>query len=82
MGQTVQPARPAAKSLPAPGTATSQEVINALRSLPPNDTFGGLTPPITYSKSGPNPPVKCFFTIQLRNHAYTQLNGGKTSCQQ
>jgi branched-chain amino acid transport system substrate-binding protein len=71
----------AAKSLPAPGTATGQDVMSALRNLPPNDTFGGLTPPITYSKSGPNPPVKCFFMIKLENHAYSALNGGKTVCQ-
>ena len=73
--------RAAAKSLPAPGTATGQDVMGALRNLPPNDTFGGLTPPITYSKSGPNPPVTCFFMIKLENHAYSMLDGGKTICQ-
>jgi branched-chain amino acid transport system substrate-binding protein len=71
----------AAKSLPAPGTATGEDVIHALQNLPPNDTFGGLTPPITYSKSGPNPEVKCFFLIQLKNRAYSVLDGGKTVCQ-
>jgi branched-chain amino acid transport system substrate-binding protein len=71
----------AAKSLPAPGSATGEDVIHALKSLPPNDTFGGLTPPITYSKSGPNPAVKCFFLIQLKNRAYGVLDGGKTVCQ-
>jgi branched-chain amino acid transport system substrate-binding protein len=71
----------AAKSLPAPGTATGKDVMSALRNLPPNDTFGGLTPPITYSKSGPNPPVTCFFMIKLVNHTYSVLSGGKTVCQ-
>jgi branched-chain amino acid transport system substrate-binding protein len=71
----------AAKSLPAPGTATGKDVIHALQNLPPNDTFGGLTPPITYSKSGPNPAVKCFFLIKLENHSYSVLHGGTTVCQ-
>jgi len=72
----------AAKSLPPPGQATGEDVMKALRSLPANDTFGGLTPPITYSASGgPNPAVKCFFMIKLANHAYSQLNNGATTCE-
>jgi branched-chain amino acid transport system substrate-binding protein len=72
----------AAKSLPAPGTATSADVLKALRGLPKNDTFGGLTPPLTYSASGgANPAVTCFFMIKLDNDAYSQLNNGATTCQ-
>ncbi len=72
----------AAQSLPPPGAATGADVMKALRSLPKNDTFGGLTPPITYSSSGgANPAVSCFFMIKLAGNAYSQLNNGGTTCE-
>lgn len=59
---------------------TGVDVMQALYKLPKNDTFGGLTPPISYTSSGPQPPVTCFFTVQIKNGSYSVLNGGKTTC--
>ena len=52
-----------------------------LYKLPKGDTFGGLTPPITYSGSGgPQPPSTCFFEIQLKSGSYAALNNAKPVC--
>ncbi len=70
----------AAKNLPA-GQDTSADLTAQLYKLPKGDTFGGLTPPITYSDTGgPQPPDTCFFEIQLKNGAYTALNGANAVC--
>lgn len=70
----------AAEKLPA-GKATGADLMQALYQLPKNNTFGGLTPPISYANTGgPQPAVKCFFTIQLKDGKYSTLNGGKTTC--
>ena len=71
----------AAAKLPSSGTATGAELETALSKLPKGDTFGGLTPPITYSSPGSlQSGVKCMYEIELKNHKYTTLNGGKTLC--
>lgn len=63
------------------GTPSGAAVEKGLAQLPKDDTFGGLTPPITYSSPGTlQPGVKCMFTIQLKNHTYSTLNQGKTTC--
>lgn len=70
----------AASKLPS-GQDTSADLLAQLYKLPKGDTFGGLTPPITYSGSGgPQPADKCFFEIQLKNGAYTALHGAKPVC--
>lgn len=69
----------AAKNLPAGGTS-SADLEAQLYKLPAGDTFGGLTPPITYSSSGIEPDNKCFFEIQLKKGAYAALNGAKAVC--
>jgi branched-chain amino acid transport system substrate-binding protein len=70
----------AAAKLPA-GQDSSADVITQLGQLPKGDTFGGLTPPITYSAaSGPQPDDKCFFEIQLKSGTYGALNGAKAVC--
>ncbi len=70
----------AAKQLPS-GKASGADLTTQLYNLPKNDTFGGLTPPISYSSTGgPQPAVKCFFTIQLKSGKYSTLNDGKTTC--
>lgn len=70
----------AAKNLPA-GQATSAGLIAQLYKLPQGDTFGGLTPPITYSSAGgPQPADTCFFEIQLKSGSYAALNGAKPVC--
>jgi branched-chain amino acid transport system substrate-binding protein len=69
----------AAKNLPA-GQDSSADLEQQLYKLPAGDTFGGLTPPITYSSSGIEPDNKCFFEIELKNGSYTALNGAKAVC--
>jgi branched-chain amino acid transport system substrate-binding protein len=69
----------AAKNLPA-GDTSAADLEAQLYKLPAGDTFGGLTPPITYSSSGIEPDNKCFFEIQLKSGTYTALNGAKAVC--
>jgi branched-chain amino acid transport system substrate-binding protein len=69
----------AAENLPA-GQDSSADLEQQLYKLPAGDTFGGLTPPITYSSSGIEPDNKCFFEIELKNGSYTALNGAKAVC--
>jgi branched-chain amino acid transport system substrate-binding protein len=44
-----------------------------------DDTFGGLTPPITYLTGQPS-PVPCFFVVQIKNGAFTEPNGTQPLC--
>ena len=70
----------AAAKLPA-GSVSGADLMAQLYKLPKNDTFGGLTPPISYADTGgPQPPVTCFFMIQLKSGTYTALNGAKAVC--
>lgn len=69
----------AAANLPA-GQASSADLEAQLYQLPKGDTFGGLTPPITYSSTGIEPDNKCFFEIQLKSGTYSALNGAKAFC--
>jgi branched-chain amino acid transport system substrate-binding protein len=70
----------AAEKLPA-GSSGGAALMAQLYQLPKNDTFGGLTPPISYANTGgPQPSVKCFFMIQLKGGTYTALNNTKPFC--
>ena len=72
--------RAAAEKLPA-GHDSGVDLMAQLYKLPKDNTFGGLTPPISYANTGgPQPAVSCFFMIQLKNGKYEALNGGKTTC--
>lgn len=72
--------RAAAEKLPE-GTGTSQDLLKQLYNLPKDNTFGGLTPPITYGDTGgPQAEVRCFYSIQLKSRKFTTLNDGKTTC--
>lgn len=70
----------AAQTLPSGGTATGAELMQQLYKLPKGDTFGGLTPPISYTPNGTQPPVSCFFEIQLKHNVYSEINGGQPVC--
>jgi len=71
----------AAQMLPS-GHDTSADLRAELFKLPKGDTFGGLTPPITYQNTGgPQPADNCFFEIQLKGGSYTSLNGAKPVCE-
>lgn len=71
----------AAAKLPASGVPTGAQLMQKLYELPKGDTFGGLTPPITYVADRAQPQVKCFFGIQLKDHSYTVVKDGKYICQ-
>lgn len=70
----------AVSSLPSSETPTASDVLQAMYNLPKGDTFGGLTPPITYASSGPQPSVTCFFGVKVGSGSYKVLNGGAPIC--
>jgi len=59
-------------------TSTSADVVTALGTIH-NDTFGGLTPPITYTTGKPT-IVPCSFIVGIRKGHYTEPQGLKTVC--
>ena len=44
-----------------------------------NDTFGGITPPLTYT-AGKAAQVPCSFVAGISNGKWTEPNGLKTVC--
>ncbi len=71
----------AAASHLSSGQTSGADLTNQLVALPKNDTFGGLTPPITYGPaSSPQPGVNCMFAIELKDHKYSALQNGKELC--
>jgi branched-chain amino acid transport system substrate-binding protein len=61
------------------GTITRQDVINGLAQIK-NDTFGGLTPPISYTASGVQPESFCYFPITVKGGKWTAPNGLTPVC--
>lgn len=60
---------------------TGADLEKALYKLPKGDTFGGLTPPLTYADTGgAQASVTCFFAIQLKDSKYSMLNNGEPVC--
>lgn len=70
----------AAKLLPASGTATGAELLADMSKLPANDTFGGLTPPLSYTAGHPQASVNCFFIVQVKGGKFTEPEGTKATC--
>jgi branched-chain amino acid transport system substrate-binding protein len=63
----------------APKGAVTPDVIKqGLYSLK-NETLGGLTPPLTFTKGKPN-LVNCYFDIEVKDGAVTAPQGLKTTC--
>jgi branched-chain amino acid transport system substrate-binding protein len=56
---------------------TSQDILNGLWSLH-NETVNGLTPPLTYAKNQPSPPVHCYFLIEIRSGKWTSPSSTST----
>jgi branched-chain amino acid transport system substrate-binding protein len=61
------------------GTITRQDVVNGLAEIK-NDTFGGLTPPISFSASGVQPESFCYFPIVVSAGKWTAPNGLTPVC--
>jgi branched-chain amino acid transport system substrate-binding protein len=60
-----------------PGSSTSV-LITALGKVS-NDTFGGITPPLTYTAGKPA-SVPCSFLVGIKNGNWTEPTGLKTVC--
>jgi branched-chain amino acid transport system substrate-binding protein len=61
------------------GKVTDADLLKGLHTFS-NQTFGGLTPPLTYTQ-GPtaNPPL-CAYGAKVSNGQYVLLNGGNRRC--
>jgi branched-chain amino acid transport system substrate-binding protein len=59
---------------------TPQKVVEALYSLPAGWSVAGVTPPLTFAKDKPNPPVDCYFLIQIKDKNWTAADDGKVTC--
>jgi branched-chain amino acid transport system substrate-binding protein len=60
---------------------TSADVLAGLLQIK-DETFGGLTPPITYGPAGsPNPTQRCFFLIEIKGGRYVTPKGLKPGCE-
>lgn len=60
---------------------TAADVVRGLLTFR-DETFGGLTPPITYGPEGqPNPPLRCWYLFGIRDGAYTTLQGLEPDCE-
>jgi branched-chain amino acid transport system substrate-binding protein len=67
----------AGKDLPA--NPTPADVINGLDQIK-NDTFGGLTVPITYMKNQATPTQPCAWPLVINNGAFTAPGGMTPTC--
>jgi branched-chain amino acid transport system substrate-binding protein len=60
------------------GDVTSASLKTALYSFK-DETFDGLTPPITYTQGKPT-SVNCYFLLGVSGGKFTEPNGAKTQC--
>jgi branched-chain amino acid transport system substrate-binding protein len=67
----------AAQNMPA--TPTSQAVLEGLWKVK-NNSFGGLTNPITNTQGQNAAHNYCWWLIQIKSGAYTSPDGGQSSC--
>jgi branched-chain amino acid transport system substrate-binding protein len=58
---------------------TSAQVVAGLQTIS-NDTFGGLTPPLTFANGGNLTPPLCVYGAHVVNGQPALLNGGKQLC--
>jgi branched-chain amino acid transport system substrate-binding protein len=57
----------------------AQDILDALWKMK-NETLDGLTPPLTYVKNQPSPPVPCYFLIEIKGGRFTAPSGGTYAC--
>jgi branched-chain amino acid transport system substrate-binding protein len=60
-------------------TPSPQEMIAGLNTIK-NDTFGGLTPPLTYANGANLQVPTCAYELKIVRGQYQLLNGGKPAC--
>jgi branched-chain amino acid transport system substrate-binding protein len=63
-----------------PANPTTADIWNGMFTIK-NNTFGGLAPPVTFTKGvvGTKAP-SCYFVLAIHNGAYYAPNGSKTVC--
>jgi branched-chain amino acid transport system substrate-binding protein len=52
------------------GQPASQDILSGLWKMH-NETLDGLTPPLSYVKDQPSPPVNCYFLIEIKGGRWT-----------
>ena len=57
----------------------SQDILDGLWTIH-NETLGGLTPPLTFVKNQPTPPVSCYYLIELKGGRWTSPSGDTYAC--
>jgi branched-chain amino acid transport system substrate-binding protein len=67
-----------AKTASLTPSSSQSDIVAALDTVS-NDTFGGLTPPLTYTAGKPT-QVACSFVAGISNGKWTEPNGLKTVC--
>jgi branched-chain amino acid transport system substrate-binding protein len=60
-------------------TPTSAQILAGLWAMR-NQTFGGLTPPLTFAQGKPAPHARCSFFMQVQNGKLASPYGLKTVC--
>ena len=58
---------------------TSQDLLDGLWKLH-GETLDGLTPPLTYVRNQPSPPVQCYFLIEIKGGRYSSPSGDTYAC--
>jgi len=64
----------------APDTVTSDTVLQSLYALPAGSTFGGWTPPLTFSPGKTTATQPCMWQVQIKNGKLTAPQGNKYVC--
>ena len=61
-------------------TPTRQQILDGLYGIK-NETFGGLTPPVSYGPAGkPNPQIPCYYIFTVQKNKYVAPYGLNTKC--
>ena len=61
------------------GRITSASLIDALHTFN-NETFDGLTIPLTYPAGGPGVYPSCWFVLEAQNGAWSSIDNGQPMC--
>ena len=69
--------RAASKNLPA--NPTSADIVAGLNTIT-NETFGGMTPPITFTAGQPHPSIDCYYTVELTGGQWIAPSGSQDAC--
>lgn len=62
-----------------PDTPTPQDFFEAVWQVK-NETFGGLTPPVSFFTNKPTPETNCYFTMAAQRGTFVAPQGSRHSC--